>query len=85
MGLEVDSKSRMADLDLDLAIPMDAPREVELTLGMSEVLPKEATQSGMQQRVRLGGNTQMGATISGQMKTIPNPKVVALVGPGNRV
>lgn len=79
LGLEVDAKSRMAELDLDLAIPLDAPREVELTLGMSEVLPKGATQSGMQQRVRLGGNRQMSATISGQMKTIPNPKVVASV------
>lgn len=79
LGLEVDSQSRMAELDLDLAIPMDAPREVELTLAMSEVQPKDAAPSGVQQRVRLGGNTQMGATISGQMKTIPNPKVVASV------
>lgn len=79
LGLEVDSQSRMAELDLDLAIPMDAPREVELTLGMSEVQPKDAAPSGVQQRVRLGGKTQMGATISGQMKTIPNPKVVASV------
>lgn len=79
LGIDIDPNLQMAELELGLSIPIESLREIEMTLSMSDALPKGAAQSGVRQRVRLGGNTDMGPTITNQMEMVPRRKVVASV------
>lgn len=79
LGLRNDTNDVMDSLDVELVIPLSAPRAIELTFGIPEEDPNMVSAGALRQRVRIGGDPEMGRTVRDQIAKIPNPELVASV------
>jgi hypothetical protein len=79
LGLQSDQNEVIDSLDVQIVIPLSAPRAIEVTIGISEGDSNGASAGTLRQRVRIGGDPEMGQTVRDQIANIPNPKLVASV------
>ena len=78
-GLRSNPNDVMDSVDVELVIPLSAPRAIELTFGFSEGDSNSVSAGALRQRVRIGGHPEMGQTVRDQIDKVPNPTVVASV------